>query len=100
MLDVTKLIATVGTHPGVRKAVRSLRHASVSHALVAVGLVPKLGAVVIPGVFAAGAMFGAAAALVMTPRTREALREDVRRMLEQLRAGAAEESTESATATS
>lgn len=62
----------------------------------ALGRMPQLGAIVIPGVFAAGAVFGAAAALVMTPRAREALRRDVRELLGELRA--AREATERSSA--
>ncbi|AKF10730.1 hypothetical protein [Sandaracinus amylolyticus] len=91
MVDITKTIASIGNRPEVRKAVRSLREVGVGNAIAAVGIVPVVGTALIPGVFAAGALFGAAAALVFTPRTREALKKDIDEMLEQLRAGGRED---------
>lgn len=99
MSVTTKGITAALTHPRVKRAARSLRDAGIAGpALVVLGGVSQLGAILIPGVFAAGAVFGAAAALVMTPRAREAVRRDVRELLEELRAAREQREREDASA--
>jgi hypothetical protein len=88
MFDMTKLLATIAAQPEVRKAMASLRDKGVGDYLAVLGLFPSARMMVLPGIglFAAGAVCGAATAMLVTPRTGEALRGDIADLIQSLRA--------------
>ncbi|MDQ3030980.1 MAG: YtxH domain-containing protein [Myxococcota bacterium] len=88
MIDVTKTIALIAAAPEVRKLMGSLREKKVGDYLALLGLYPTARMMVVPGIgiFAAGAVVGAATAVLVTPRTGEALRADISDLLRSLRA--------------
>lgn len=87
MFDVTKALALIAANPEVRKLMGSLREKKVGDYLAVLGLYPSARMMVVPGIgiFAAGAVCGAATALLVTPRTGEALRADISDLLKSLR---------------
>lgn len=89
-MDLTKVLAKVADHAEVRKLARRLRKMGLADHLANMGLVPRARMWVLPtvGLFATGAVCGAIAALLLTPRTGEALRKDIGELLGQLRARA------------
>ena len=88
MFDTTKLLAAIAAQPEVRKLVGSLRDKGVGDYLALMGLYPSARMMIVPGIgiFAAGAVCGAATALLLTPRTGEALRSDISELIQGLRA--------------
>lgn len=88
MYDVTKLLSIIAAQPGVRRFVGTLRDKGVGDYLALMGLYPSARMMILPGVgiFAAGAVCGATAAVLLTPRTGEALRADIVEMLDRARA--------------
>lgn len=92
MMDLTKFLATVAAHPETRKVMASLREKGVADFLMTAGLFPAARMMVLPGIgiFAAGAVVGAATAMLVTPRTGEAFRADIAELIKGLRTQAEE----------
>lgn len=86
-MDLTKVLTRVADHAEVRKFARKLRKMGMADHLANMGFVPRARMWVLPtlGFFAAGAACGAAVALLVTPRTGEALRKDIGELLGHLR---------------
>jgi hypothetical protein len=87
MIDLKKALTAVAANAEVKKFVGSLREKGVADALITLGLASRPGSMLIPGIglFAAGAVCGAAAALLVTPRTGEAFRQDIQELLSSMR---------------
>ncbi len=78
-MDLTKAMTMVAANAEVRKFARLLRKMGMADHFATMGLVPRTRILILPamGLFAAGAACGAAAAMLLTPRTGEALRKDM-----------------------
>ncbi len=77
VFDVNKALATLAAMPEVKKIIKQAREVGVADAIATLGLGSR--SMLIPGFgfFAAGAVCGAAAAMLITPRTGEAFRSDI-----------------------
>jgi tryptophan synthase alpha subunit len=95
IIDLNKTLETLAANPEVKKAVANLREKGVADALVTLGLGSRssvFGASIVS--FAAGAIVGAGAAMLLTPRTGEAFRKDVSEFMSSLRERAQTTATE------
>lgn len=86
MIDWNKALEAVATAPPVKRFVSSMRDKGVAEHLIALGLANRRGSMLGPaiGFFAIGAVCGAAAAMLLTPRTGDAFRQDVAELFKNL----------------
>lgn len=79
MIDWSRALKAVADMPDVKRAVASMREKGIAEHLITLGLASRPSSMLVPaiGFFAAGAVCGAAAAMLVTPRTGEAFRQDV-----------------------
>jgi len=78
-IDWSRALKAIADMPEVKRAVAGMRDKGIAEHLITLGLANRPGSLLVPaiGFFAAGAVCGAAAAMLLTPRTGEAFREDI-----------------------
>ncbi len=87
MIDMMSALKTFASHPEVKKVMAAARDKGVAEIISTIGLAsPRSMLVPGIGIFVMGAVAGAAAAMLITPRTGEAFREDVAELVKSMRA--------------